>query len=138
MATGPKPSSARAHSARSAYCGPATASNRPGEVRPTTGQGRPTASPHVRRTRTACSVLVVGGALSEHRGASRGGPSATEPRRGLHRNRLKVTTHWRDRVERLKSGPRKRAASKRISLAQRWYGGALASKVDLLGLKKQH
>jgi hypothetical protein len=46
--------------------------------------------------------------------------------------------HWHDRVGRLESRPRKGVASKRISLAQRWCGGAPASKVQLLGLRKQY
>jgi hypothetical protein len=79
-----------------------------------------------------------GHALSEHRGAAHGGLSATEPRRGLHHDHPQVMAHWRDRVGRLRSGPRKGVASKRISSAQRWCGGAPTSKVDFLGLGKKH
>jgi hypothetical protein len=45
---------------------------------------------------------------------------------------------WRDRVGRLRSGPRKGAVMKHISPAQRLCGGAPTSKVELLGLGKQH
>jgi hypothetical protein len=113
MAFGPKPSSARAHSARLAYCGLAHALTRPAQVGttacscgPPASEAGPSGAPRrsgANAGARAARVTAGGARAALHRGATGDEWLRHEPWQGLHREHPRHTANPPDMARRTNS-----------------------------------